>query len=164
MSTTTYAAILDAFNAALEARVPTNRTDMRFHRYQGDEFDFGDACELAGEGAFRLFNLEHMFDTETVGPFDLLAYTVVHAVQLVVGYPIASMRYGATSDARGDRLIHADSFDLNKAIGQPAVATGGVWPAGMHDCRWVQTGIEDRGQLRLLRLTFRLNYQESNPS
>lgn len=163
MATTSYGDILDAFNAALEARIPTNRTDVAFRKYPGDEFDFGAWAEATGEGAFRVFNLEHQFDTGTVGPFDLLAYTMQHAVQLVVAYPISSLRYGASSDTRGDRLIHADALDLNKAIGQPAVG-GSAWPAGLHDSRWAQTSIEDGPYMRLLRLSFLLQYQESNPS
>ena len=165
MSTTTYSAILASLVGALEARTPTNRTDTRFTRYPGDVVDFALWCDDMGEGAFRVFELQHAFNTQTVGPFDLLAYTVRHNVQLVVAYPQASLRYGATSDPRGDGLIHADALDLNAAMGQPMVPSRGAspWPAGLNDCQWVDTAVEDRPSVRLLRMNFLLTYQETNP-
>lgn len=163
MATTTYEAIRSAFVLALEGRAPTKRTDVRFRAYPGDMPDIAVWAQQVGEGAFRVFDLQHGFDTQILGPFDLLVYTVEHSVQLVVAYPIVSLRYGAESDARGDAVIEADTFDLNKAIGQPAIQSS-VWPAGLANCQLVAQAIEDREHLRLLRLTFLLNYQRSNPS
>lgn len=165
MATTTYSAILTAFRAAVEARTPLVHTGVRFRRYAGDEPSFTTWCLSMGEGAFRVFELRHLHDTIGVGPFDLLAYTCEATIEVAVAYPLVSLRYGAADDTLGDVLIDADRRAVIKAIGQAAVsASPAVWPDGMTDCKWVATGVEDLGQTRLLRVQFRIDYQETNPS
>lgn len=160
--TTTYETILAAFEAALLGRLPTRMAGFRFHLYDGEEPDFATWCDAVGEAAFRCIDIMHGWDTVTLDPFDLVTYRVQHSLVVRVGYPLVSVRYGAGSDALGDDLLESDLFDLNAAIGQPAVA-GTAWPLDLNDARLVDHTVEEYAESRLLRLTFRLDYWRATP-
>lgn len=161
MATTTFAAIQTAFRRALAAVTPSKRADVRFRPYDGSRRSFATWAQDVGAGAFRVFSLEHAAGSDILGPFDPLATTTEHELSLLIGYPLEAMREGVTKRLRGDVLIECDSFDLNAAIGQPALRAGTIWPAGMNDCRMMGQSMAELGWLRVLDLRFRVNYQRT---
>lgn len=159
MSTTTYAAIVETFRAALEARVPVQRTDVRFRRYPGDHPDFGEWAQQVGEGSFRAFDIRHGFDTTFVPPHDMVGYFTQHGAVVEIAYPDVSLRYGTGVDIHGDALLDYDLYDVDKVIGQPAARI-----AGHHDSLYVGQSVSQLGGVRLLRLNYQLTYNRSIPT
>lgn len=159
MATTTFRDIVDSLRAAIEAIAPVSRSDVRFSRYPGDASALAPWAEQASEGAFRVFDVRHAFDTTFIPPHDLVAYLVQHNVLVEVAYPDVSLRYGTGVDVHGDTVIDDDLFDIDKAIGQPAARID-----GHHDTMFIGQSISPYPGGRIVGLLFQLTYNRSIPS
>lgn len=123
------------------------------------DLDFADWADAAGGGAFRVFELEHDLNYEGEQYLDQETENVAHSQSLLVAYPALREYMGE----RLDDIIDADITDLTKAIGQRGYGEYSALGAGLHNAVRVGTLVTPLEAARILRITFRLEYDRSIP-
>jgi hypothetical protein len=164
MGFTNYRELRGWMKTAIKGRAPTILPGLgRFTPWQAEGDDFARWAEGAALGCFRTFDIRHGFDIGFVPPHDLIGYFAEHTVAIEIAYPLAPALYGDEGQADLEDLIDADVYDVDKVVGQPS-SNLGLWPSGLHGCRFAGSALADLPGVRLLRLSFALTYNRSIPT